>query len=481
MTIEYNLKNLRSLLTEGFGVEELRFFCYDHPNFRPVYEQLAESAGKTQVVHKLIEYAEQKNLFEPLLDWAKEENPSRYEKYQPYHITSTGGDYKKPVSPEELSEPENETISSKSAAIKNVTDLSPTYLPRLSFSVIIILILIVAGIYYLITGQNTTLTKTLISGADVQPSTTIEQIFDEETGAFQVEATSLLRISTLRYRYYDGTVRDYKVEPLSQPKFHALPVEWGEEGWKIRLEQLLEKEQLQQKPLPLVPQEIDLKISYTHASDNPILVYVLTDEIYPQQLQRQFFPKWRESFWYEGIIIGQRGVNNFINLDNFSVTSELSPNIIEPGLGPLAAIVAVEFENKKPKLRSDLVFVIRKGILHPNDIWYDRDRRPYLSGPATFAGERMIAFQSPDFSQINDIIISPLDGLREQMTRLDLPVFQGHEQVICGWGDDVQNRNTLYFLSSEEGNTKAPYKVTVINGKISEPIRLTSTPASCTR
>lgn len=84
MIIDYNLKNIRALLTKGFSGEELRIFCFDEPSFKPVYEQLAADTGKTQIVQKLIEHAEQKELFDSLLDWAKKQNASKYEKYQPY-------------------------------------------------------------------------------------------------------------------------------------------------------------------------------------------------------------------------------------------------------------------------------------------------------------------------------------------------------------------------------------------------------------
>ncbi|MFC1976223.1 SUMF1/EgtB/PvdO family nonheme iron enzyme [Chloroflexota bacterium] len=98
MTIDYNLSNIRSLLTEGFNAEELRSFCFDRPDFRPVYEQLAEDTGKAQIIHRLIEYAERKELFAPLLIWAEEQNPAKYKGHQPYHSTLENGriiDYSK--------------------------------------------------------------------------------------------------------------------------------------------------------------------------------------------------------------------------------------------------------------------------------------------------------------------------------------------------------------------------------------------------
>jgi hypothetical protein len=104
MAINYHSKNIRTLLIKGFSEEELRIFCFDHPVFKPVYDQLAQVTGKTQIVQNLIEYAEQKNLYDILLDWAKEENPAKYEEHQPYHLirsptTSSGDQEEAPKAP----------------------------------------------------------------------------------------------------------------------------------------------------------------------------------------------------------------------------------------------------------------------------------------------------------------------------------------------------------------------------------------------
>jgi len=80
----YQLANIRELLTQGFSDTELRNFCFDRPEFREVYEQLAEQTGKEEIISLLLEHADQNLLFDLLLAWAKERNPTRYKRHQPY-------------------------------------------------------------------------------------------------------------------------------------------------------------------------------------------------------------------------------------------------------------------------------------------------------------------------------------------------------------------------------------------------------------
>lgn len=89
MAEQYNFKNIRALLTEGFTDKELRTLCFDVLAFRPVYSQLARATGKTEIVQQLLEYVEQKELIGTLLDQAKKDNPAKYEKYRPYEVTTS--------------------------------------------------------------------------------------------------------------------------------------------------------------------------------------------------------------------------------------------------------------------------------------------------------------------------------------------------------------------------------------------------------
>lgn len=97
----FNLKNIRTLLIEGFTDEDLRRLCFDEANFRSVYEQLTQGMGKDSLIDKLVEYAERKELIETLLALVKEHNPTKYKRHQPYYLvtvdpTTSSGVYGNP-------------------------------------------------------------------------------------------------------------------------------------------------------------------------------------------------------------------------------------------------------------------------------------------------------------------------------------------------------------------------------------------------
>lgn len=84
---QYKTDKIRNLLTEGFTDQELRRFCYDNREFRPVHDNLAEKTGKSEIIDNLIEYAERKHLVDDLLTWANTKNPSTYAIQGPYWVS----------------------------------------------------------------------------------------------------------------------------------------------------------------------------------------------------------------------------------------------------------------------------------------------------------------------------------------------------------------------------------------------------------
>ena len=87
---DYNLTNIRTLLTAAFTDEEFDQFCYDQ--FRPVYESFSGGMSRTKKIHGLIEYCDRKLLMDKLLGLIQQTQPARQirhhaaaveQKYQP--------------------------------------------------------------------------------------------------------------------------------------------------------------------------------------------------------------------------------------------------------------------------------------------------------------------------------------------------------------------------------------------------------------
>lgn len=85
----YNFERIRTLFIEGFSDEDLRDLCFDVPDFRPVYHQLAQTTGKTEIVRRLLAHAAQRAQLDLLLALAKERNPAQYTAREPYFLVVT--------------------------------------------------------------------------------------------------------------------------------------------------------------------------------------------------------------------------------------------------------------------------------------------------------------------------------------------------------------------------------------------------------
>ena len=76
---DYNLKNIRKLVTEIYNLEELRQLTYEE--FREVYEDYSE-VRKSELVRRLIEHAERKGLLAKLLSLTEVEAPAKYAEFE---------------------------------------------------------------------------------------------------------------------------------------------------------------------------------------------------------------------------------------------------------------------------------------------------------------------------------------------------------------------------------------------------------------
>jgi formylglycine-generating enzyme required for sulfatase activity len=78
---EYNIAAIRQLLLAAFTAEELRRFCYDRPDFRPVVRRFGPGHGLDDMADELITYCENYLLIPELLAALKQHNPRQYARF----------------------------------------------------------------------------------------------------------------------------------------------------------------------------------------------------------------------------------------------------------------------------------------------------------------------------------------------------------------------------------------------------------------
>jgi hypothetical protein len=86
-----DLKNIRSLLIEGFSEHKLRELCLYEPDFRPLHNQLPKEAGSDKIVFLIIDHAFRTLKIDLLLEWTKKRNPERFEHHKPYYQVNLAG------------------------------------------------------------------------------------------------------------------------------------------------------------------------------------------------------------------------------------------------------------------------------------------------------------------------------------------------------------------------------------------------------
>jgi hypothetical protein len=72
---------IRSLLIGAFTDKELRRFCQDRFDFRPILDRCGPGTSLEDMIDALVEYCEKRDLFTELLQEAKEFNPTQYRRH----------------------------------------------------------------------------------------------------------------------------------------------------------------------------------------------------------------------------------------------------------------------------------------------------------------------------------------------------------------------------------------------------------------
>jgi hypothetical protein len=82
-TPEYDIANIRELLTAAFTAKQLRRFCYDRSTFRPVVDEFAPDHGLADMVDQVIDYCHTHLLWDELLTDVALVRWRQYARFQP--------------------------------------------------------------------------------------------------------------------------------------------------------------------------------------------------------------------------------------------------------------------------------------------------------------------------------------------------------------------------------------------------------------
>ena len=79
---QVNIAAIRKLLLAAFTPEELRRFCWDRPQFRPVVARFGPRQGLDDMVDRVLEHCETRLLWPEFLDEVKSHNPRQYARFE---------------------------------------------------------------------------------------------------------------------------------------------------------------------------------------------------------------------------------------------------------------------------------------------------------------------------------------------------------------------------------------------------------------
>lgn len=80
----YDLRKIRQLLHDALTNEQLLDLCFDHPEFREIYNSFNASGNRRQCQRELVEFAERQGITKKILDFVQRENLKTYCDNRPY-------------------------------------------------------------------------------------------------------------------------------------------------------------------------------------------------------------------------------------------------------------------------------------------------------------------------------------------------------------------------------------------------------------
>ena len=274
-------------------------------------------------------------------------------------------------------------------------------------------------------------------------------------GRIVVPLDDNLSINAILFHDFEGN--EQSVDFDGNPGHEIEAFELRERDDIIELDMLgtLSSDSIDIETLPEVPQEINVKV-FDKTGRGKVDLFIITDRPYPGgKPLRAGVSSNRLVFKAQ---VGRKGISGFVSTEAGGFYPKgISCGIAALGEGPVAVLVAVRFQGSRPIGRSKLVLIKRKGIMHPDDTWFDKTKSGYFSLP--FLGNNLetsrVAFVTPIEVGHPKLIVSTLDyKLHYNVSELfKSPVAIDH------WGRRDDEINILYVR--EEGESVELHKVMV--------------------
>jgi len=260
-----------------------------------------------------------------------------------------------------------------------------------------------------------------------------------------------LNIDGIYFDDFDKNERSVPLDDNPGYKLNLFVLREREGCREIDMLKTLSSDSIEISTLPEVPQEIEIQVT-DGSGKGKIQLYVITDRPYPggQIPAYKGTASTKDRFRVQ---VGRKGLTGFLKAEAGGFyTPGITSGVTGLGEGPVAAILAVRLQGNRAVGRSQLVILKRKGILHPDDIWFDEDRTGYFSLP--FLGNNLdtsrLAFLTPVKEGKRKVVICTMDYKQHYDVSA---LFPEGPITIDHWGKTQEDYNILYVREEfGEGN-----------------------------
>ncbi len=273
-------------------------------------------------------------------------------------------------------------------------------------------------------------------------SAEFEGLVSPADGKLTISRDGDLQISEVVFNDFDKNEEAIQLDTNPGHKINAFAIRLHAGVNEIDMLRTLSIDDISFDELPEVPQLIEVRVNDRNPKGK-VKLFIITDRpYYGSPLPDRMSDEGNQ--YRFSLQVGRKGLTGFVSVEASGLYSKgAGSGAVGLGEGPVAAIMAVRYQGDKPVGRSQLVLVIRKGIVNPDDIWYDADNAGYFSLP--YVGANMetsrLAFITPVLGEAPKVVACTLDYKQ----KFDISaLFPEGPITIDHWGMTEEEFDILY-------------------------------------